>query len=178
MKKKVFFLILFMLVLVLAGIGVIGVQGQQSNKIEKEELEKLYYTQNTAFELCSNLNERKSYHGADELRLNRIAVDLYVFNSVQTEYKVTVDEVASYLAEENDADGKPRVYSVPSSIKEYIDWYIYGGEDIVWNFGKGFNKYLLNANNTFYWDIDYSETVAALEKYKNDPDYVPPEESR
>ena len=121
MKKKVFFLILFMLVLVLAGIGVIGVQGQQSNKNEKEELEKLYYTQNTAFELCSNLNERKSYHGADELRLNRIAVDLYVFNSVQTEYKVTVDEVASYLAEENDADGKPRVYSVPSSIKEYID---------------------------------------------------------
>lgn len=62
------------------------------------------------------------------------------------------------------------------SIKEYIDWYIYGGEDIVWNFGKGFNKYLLNANNTFYWDIDYTETVAALEKYKNDSSYVPPKQ--
>lgn len=178
MKKKISILLI---ILVLGITAYIGFQGykSQNNKEEKDKLEKLYYRQNTAFELCDNLNERKSYHGADELRLNRIAVDLYVFNNIQSEYQVTVDEVTNYLAEENDANGKPMIYSMPENIKNYISWYYEdNGQDIILDFGAWFNDYLKNNDypQHFFRKMSYEEVVEALKKYKNDPSYVPPKQ--
>lgn len=172
-KKTLYLLIIYLFFGIVAGIGVLGYCAKK-NKEEKKVLESLYYRQNTAFELCGNLNKRRSYHSANELRLNRIVVDLYVFNNIQSEYQVTVDDVIDYLSEEYDSSGKLKVYFVPQNIKEYIEWYLSGGDDTIWNFGKGFNKFLLSTNKDFYWDINYDETVDALEKYKNDPAYVPP----
>ena len=178
MKKKLLFLLL--LFLLLGNVVYIGFKGYQSQKIkEKKELEKLYNRQNTAFELCSNLNERKSYHGVDELRLNRIAIDLYVFNNIQSEYQVSVDEVKNYLAEEYDTDGKPMIYSMSENIKNYINWYFEdNGEDTVLYFGARVNKYLKEHDyrQHFYLDMNYEDVVEALEKYKNDPSYVPPKQ--
>ena len=132
MKKKILYLLIIYLFFgIVAGIGVLGYCAKK-NKEEKKVLESLYYRQNTAFELCGNLNKRRSYHSANELRLNRIVVDLYVFNNIQSEYQVTVDDVIDYLSEEYDSSGKLMVYSIPENIKNYISWYYEdNGEDIV-----------------------------------------------
>ena len=56
MKKKILYLlIIYLLFGIVAGMGVLGYYAKK-NKKEKKVLESLYYRQNTAFELCGNLN--------------------------------------------------------------------------------------------------------------------------
>lgn len=178
MKKKILFLLVILITLVLTiSMGVQRYQSQKNEEVQKER-EYLYYRQNTAFELCSNLNERKYYHGSDELRLNRIVVNLYAYNNAQSDYQLSVEEIIDYFNKEYDSDGKLAIYSIPVNINDYIKWYFDNGEDIILEFGDWFNEYLRNHEYSqySYRKMDYAEVTDALKKYENDPSYVPPKQ--
>ena len=63
------------------------------------------------------------YQSSDKSDLPRLAVHIYVYNNIQDDYNVTVDEVLNYLSEEYDSSGKPYVYSCPDNINAYIECY-------------------------------------------------------
>ena len=179
MKRKTIFMLAILLTTFLIMIIICCMQKERSIKqAERKEQEQLYYKQNTAFEVCDDLIERQYYHGVDKLRLNRIFVDLYVYNGSQKKYNISINDVVDYLCKEYDSNGKKRVYYIPQNINDYIAWYYNGGEDKIWSFCKGFNKYLLANGYEMYWDISYEEVVVALDEYKNSSEYIPPEQEK
>ncbi len=179
MKKIKIFILLILLMIVSVTVGVMSWNHKKKN-IELESvknLEALYYKQNTALGLSYNQNERIYYHSADELELNRLIVSVDAYNSVQSKYMVTVDDVINYLSDEYDSDGKPRVCSQPENISAYIAWYNDNGSDIVFDYGDHFNEYLLTHEySNVFGRMKYEEVVEALKKYKNDSSYVPPKQ--
>ena len=173
---------LLCIIFFIGGITIIGLKVARIKKEseaqikEQNELELLYYRQNTAFELGDDLDKRYCYYGADELKLNVLIVHLSAYNSVQSKYKVTVDDVINYLSYEYDSYGKPMVYSQPENIKAYIYWNIRYGKDVITKYGDAFNDYMgaHGYSNHFYRSMSYEEVVTALEEYQNSPDYVSP----
>ena len=178
MKKRGLFLLI--LLFFLCGIIAYVVFSTQAKKNEeiKRDLEHRYYKQNNAFELSSNLDDRKSFHGADELRRNRVVLNLYVYNNIQTMYKLTIDEVEEYLKEEYSSDSKLKIYTTPENISDYISWYCYGGDRIVLEFGDWFNDYLSNHDypQHSYRKMNDVDVIEALKVYSGDPAYVSPEQ--
>ena len=131
MKKKTIFItvIIFFLVSVISyGIHLNQVKKEAE---EKRELEDLYYEQNTAFGLCFNMDIINYYHGIDDSNIDDVAIAIYTYNSIHSENKLPIDEFIAYISEEYDSEGAPRIYSQPSNIKGYIDWY--------WTIGQGEN---------------------------------------
>ena len=118
-KDKV---ILAILVLVVIGSIIIKVVGSINEEI-KCDLEHRYYSQNNAFLIDCKYNESMQYQSSDKSDLPRLAVHIYVYNNIQDDYNVTVDEVLNYLSEEYDSSGKPYVYSCPDNINAYIECY-------------------------------------------------------
>lgn len=178
MKKSI--LLCTLLAFVFCCFVVFGICTTRKKNLEtaNKKLENLYYKQNTAFELSENLDDRNYFHGANELRRNRVVVNLFVYNNIQTAYKLTIDEVEKYLNEEYSSDGKPKIYSIPDNISDYISWYWNGGGKIILEFGDWFNDYL--SNNDYpqhsYRKMNDVDVIDALELYSGDSDYVSPEE--
>ena len=153
----------------------INLYNQKRALEKKQELEYLYRSQNIAFEVCTDYTQCIYYHGADELKLNRIIVDLYVYNISQTQYQLSIDEVINYFDGEYDSDGKLKVYSRPENIENYIIWFAQEESTYLQNFDDNFNEYLMEHGYPHvYRNMSYEEVVDALEIYKNDPEYVPP----
>ena len=170
-KKDKVFIIIFLLIVVGAIIGRVVIHLDK----EKQHMASLYYKQNTAFGLSGDLSKRDYYHGADELVLNEFAVNLFVYNSMNPDSQLSVDEVVEYLSEEYDSNKKPKIYSQPENISSYIAWSVHGGSDIAFEFGRSFADYLRGKGDSMFWEMSYEEVVAALEEYKNSPEYEPPQ---
>ena len=141
------------------------------------QLPKLYVRQNVAFDVCTDYTQNDRYHGDNELKLNRVVVNISAYNEYQSKYQLTVDEVVDYFEEEYDSSGNPRVYSQPESIHDYIEWYWNGGEEIIGEYGDGFTEYMSKHGypNPFYRHMEYEDVVTALEEYKNSPEYIAPQ---
>ena len=177
MKKK---LIILSIIIFSIGCLLFYYHRQYQNKkkwAEAIKLEILYNWQNRAFEMDCNQEEERCYQKADRVALNKLVVDLHVYNHMQSSYQLTVDEVLDYLSDEFDSVGNLRVYSRPNNIEKYINSFPEVKELSV-DFGDHFNDYMKSHNysNHFFRRMPYEEVVAALEEYKNSPEYVPPQE--
>ena len=176
MKKKIY-IVYVLLLIVATAIGIIFfIIDNQKKKLqeEKNELRRLYYCQNTALKLCGDLSKRYYFHGADEINLEQFCVELYVYNYSRTKYKLTIDEVLNYLGEEYDEDGRPRIYSQPDNIENYIRWEIHIGHEMSDSFRWDFIYYLKENSSKKINEMSYQEIMDALEEYQNSPDFVPP----
>lgn len=174
-KKLVILLCIIVLFggITITGMKIVQIKKESESRIkEQNELELLYYRQNTAFEL-GDLDKRYCYYGANELKLNVLIVQLYAYNSAQSKYEVTVDDVINYLSDEYDSYGKPKIYSQPENIKAYIYWNIRYGNDAITKYGDAFNDYMgkHGYSNHFYRSMSYEEVVTALEEFQEDPEY-------
>lgn len=168
------------MLIIATGIGIFFVVRDKKNKkIEEEnkELALLYYRQNTAFGLCGDIGKRYYYHGVEELDMNWLYLELYVYNCVKSNYHLTVDEVLNYLSEEYDADGNLRIYSQPDNIKNYIGWDIHIGQDMTEKFSHCLIDYAKKNGYKQYWEMNIEELDNVLEEYRNSPDYISPLEA-
>ena len=175
--ERIFIIIIFLIVIIGSIVFKIVDPIQKRRAEEKAELARLYSSQNKAFELPAVNEDVFQYHSAEEMELNVLVFDLYVFNVTQSKYRLTIDEVLDYLSEEYDADGRPRVLSRPESIDCYTAWYPRYRKEYFWDCEFPFVEYLKNHGyeKTSVYDMDYEEVIEALEKYTGDPEYVPPE---
>ena len=144
---------------------------------EKKELALLYRRQNTALKSCFDLSKMDYYHGADEIDLEQLCIELYVYNYTRTKYQLTVDEVLDYLCEEYDANGNLRIYSQPENITDYIGWEIHIGHEMSDSFRWNLIDYLKENSSKKINEMSYKEIMDALEEYQNSPDFVPPGQS-
>ena len=174
-KKDKAVLIIFIIVIIGAIIIKIATPIIQKKEEEKQQLERMYYEQNKAFELNSGIIDKNIYNGSDKLDLKDLSVKLFVFNTLNTEYELTVDEVVDYLSEEYDSEGKLRIYSQPESISAYIAWNFNGGRDIEDDFRYQLIDYAKSTTDKKYSEMTYEEVVELLEEYKNSPEYEPPQ---
>ena len=176
MKKKATFIIcIFSLLLI--GVIFYGIHLNQVKEEaeEKRELEDLYYEQNTAFGLCLNMDIINYYHGIDDSNIYDVVIAIYTYNIVHSENKLPIDEFIAYISEEYDSKGVPRIYSQPSNIKGYIDWYwtIGQGENTIREYKDHFIYFLAQKRKPPYWEMSYEEVIANLEEFQKDPEYNP-----
>lgn len=141
-------------------------------KTQAEKLESLYEEQNYAVLIECNHEERIRYQSANKSDLSELAVFLYVYNAVQDDYNLSIEEVLEYLCEEYNSNNKLNVYLQSDAIKDYIKWFP-KSEEIVNDFRGHFIDYMKETGQGKYWELSYKEVIDALENYKNDPDYVP-----
>ena len=122
MKLKIIFICLLLFIGTVIAIGVY--RHKKMVDLETEvRLGILYKWQNKAFIMDYDHETMYRYLSAENSDLSELAIYLYVYNSMQNKYQLTVDEVLDYLSEEYDSDGKLRVYSRPENIEDYIDNY-------------------------------------------------------
>ena len=120
MKKKI--IIISVIILFLCGIaaGLIYRQHKYKEWATEVKLEILYKWQNKAFLMNCNHKERLGYLSADNSDLQELAIYLHIYNNMQTNYQLTIEDVLNYLSEEYDSEGNLRVYSQPKEIENYI----------------------------------------------------------
>ncbi|WP_026514559.1 hypothetical protein [Butyrivibrio sp. LB2008] len=176
MKKRVP-LIICIFSLLLIGVISYGIHFNQLKKEadEKKELENLYYKQNIAFRLCSNMDIINYYHGIDDSDINYVVISIYTYNIVCPQNKLPIDEFIAYISEEYDSEGTPRIYSQPPNIKGYIDWFwtIGQGEDTIQKYKKYFIHFLAKKSRPPFWEMSYEELISNLEEFQKDPEYNP-----
>ena len=179
MKKKTIFItvIIFFLVSVISyGIHLNQLKEEAKKEAEeKRELELLYYDQNTAFALCYEPKKRFFYHGIEDGDKNQFIVNIYAYNNAQSEHELSSDEFIDYISEEYDSEGKPKIYSQPSNVLEYIHWYNTDGQKgkVVHDYSIWFGAYLLSKGISSYREMSYEEVIANLEEFQKDPEYNP-----
>ncbi len=103
MKKRLYILLILLLIIA-TGIGIFFVVRDKKNKkIEEEnkELALLYYRQNTAFGLCGDIGKRYYYHGeeANKLRDRMVEEDKIMPSQIDA---MNIDELEAYLMESYD----------------------------------------------------------------------------
>lgn len=176
MKKRFIIIsIIFLFVAVIVGYGFYK-QKERKEWETAARLQILYKWQNYAFRVLCNHEERLCYQGTDKIELQELVVYLHIYDSIQNKYQLTVDEVMDYLSDEYDSEGKLKVYSRPENIEDYIDNYP-EVDELAEKFGDEFNEYLMKKGYPHVFrNMTYEEVVEALEKYKNDPEYIPPHE--
>ena len=170
-KKHKIFIGINVLVIIAFVIGsFLGVYKEKVAK-DKRHLAWLYYKQNTALQVKG---EKEKYQCASEILLNNLAIELCAYNTMQSKYKLTVDEVTEYLSEEYDSNGKLKIYSQPENISDYIEWNICRSIDEKLHYLSGFIDYLQeHGYSKTYDEMSYEEVETALEAYVNDPEYDP-----
>ena len=179
-KKKATFIICI-ISLLLIGVIFYGIHLNQLKEEakkeaeEKRELELLYYDQNTAFALCYEPKKRFFYHGIEDGDKNQFIVNIYAYNNAQSEHELSIDEFIDYISEEYDSEGKPKIYSQPSNVKEYIHWYYTDGQKgkVVHDYSIWFGAHLLSKGISSYREMIYEEVIANLEEFQKDPEYNP-----
>ena len=179
-KKKATFIICI-ISLLLIGVIFYGIHLNQLKEEakkeaeEKRELELLYYDQNTAFALCYEPEKRFFYHGTEDGDKNQFIVNIYAYNNAQSEHELSIDEFIDYISEEYDSEGKPKIYSQPSNVKEYIHWYYTDGQKgkVVHDYSIWFGAHLLSKGISSYREMSYEEVIANLEEFQKDPEYNP-----
>ena len=179
-KKKATFIICI-ISLLLIGVIFYGIHLNQLKEEakkeaeEKRELELLYYDQNTAFALCYEPKKRFFYHGIEDGDKNQFIVNIYAYNNAQSEHELSIDEFIDYISEEYDSEGKPKIYSQPSNVKEYIHWYYTDGQKgkVVHDYSIWFGAHLLSKGISSYREMSYEEVIANLEEFQKDPEYNP-----
>ena len=177
MSMKRIIVFISVIIALLSVIIVYRVHETETKKLEaeKKELEELYYDQNTALRLCQDCDKRFSYHGVKDADMKELAIAIYAYNNLQSEYKLTIDEVIDYISKEFDSEGKPRIYSQPPNIKAYIDWsYIKAtgyGNDLIHDYSSCFGAYLIEKGKPPYREMSYEEVVANLEEFQKDSEY-------
>ena len=170
MKKKYFVIILLFLVTV-----IISIFYSVQKRTQAEKLKSLYDDQNRAFLIECNHEERMRYQSADKSDLPELVVFLYVYNAVQDDYNLNIEEVLEYLCEEYNSNNNLNVYFRPDAINDYIKWFP-KSEEVVNDFRGHFIDYMKETGQGKYWELSYEEVTEALEKYKNAPSYVPPKQ--
>ena len=177
-KKATFIICIFSLLLI--GVIFYGIHLNQLKEEAKKEAEEkrelglLYYDQNTAFALCYEPKKRFFYHGIEDGDKNQFIVNIYAYNNAQSEHELSSDEFIDYISEEYDSEGKPKIYSQPSNVKEYIHWYYTDGQKdkVVHDYSSCFGAYLMEKGKPNYWEMSYEEVVANLEEFQKDPEYI------
>ena len=180
MKKKEL-LIICIFSLLLIGVIFYGIHLKQVKEEakkeaeEKRELEILYYEQNRAFWLTCDRSKIYSYFSfKDADYKNKTALCIYAYNSVQSDYELTLDEFYTYINKEYDSNGKPMIYSQPENIKRYIDWYFKEKKKNIDRYEIAFIGYLVEkGENRPYTTLSYEEVIANLEEFQKDPEYNP-----
>ena len=169
MIKKI---ILLLAIIMIFGI-LINLFFGKHEKPQEKPLEFLYEEQNHAFLIKCTYEESQHYQNSGRCDLPRLVVYLYVYNNVQDNYKLTVDEVLDYLSEEKNSDNKPNVYSRPDAINDYINSFPEVKESAI-DFSDYFIEYMKETGQGKYWEMDYKDVIEALDQYKNDPRYEAP----
>ncbi len=178
-KKKATFIICI-ISLLLIGVIFYGIHLNQLKEEAKKEAEEkrelglLYYDQNTAFALCYEPKKRFFYHGIEDGDKNQFIVNIYAYNNAQSEHELSSDEFIDYISEEYDSEGKPKIYSQPSNVKEYIHWYNTDGQKgkVVHDYSICFGVYLMEKGKPDYMEMSYEEVVANLEEFQKDPEFI------
>ena len=179
MKKIIMFIPVFFILISMIiacsihAILVKKVEAEERAEAEKRELEELYYEQNTAFALCYEHEKRFFYHGTEDGDKNQFVVNIYAYNNAQSEHELSIDEFIDYISEEYDSEGKPKIYSQPSNVKEYIHWYYTDGQggEVVHDYSSCFRVYLMEKGKPHYMEMSYEEVVANLEEFQKDPEF-------
>ncbi|MBO4457475.1 MAG: hypothetical protein J5802_07135 [Butyrivibrio sp.] len=144
----------------------------------KQHRAEQYNDQNTAFRLKSDIAQRGIYHGADDLELKELVVQLFVYNQSYAENQLTINDIFDYLSAQHESDSKLKKYSRYEDVKFYIDWSVRGGRHITDNYLPLLIRFLENNSEKIYSDISYEEVEVALEEYRNSPEYIPPRQFR
>ena len=181
MKKIIMFIPVFFILISMIiacsihAILVKKVEAEERAEAERRELEELYYDQNTAFALCYEPKKRFFYHGIEDGDKNQFIVNIYAYNNAQSEHELSSDEFIDYISEEYDSEGKPKIYSQPSNVKEYIHWYYTDGQEgeVVHDYSIWFGAHLLSKGISSYREMSYEDLISNLEEFQKDPEYNP-----
>lgn len=105
---------------------------QKAKEVERQaerqkHIETLYGYETFAL----GMDQYHCYKDFSNVDVNRLTLKLAAYKHFAPEApSLTIDEVQDFLSEEYDENGELRVLNQPDNIRQYVNWYVWGGGDL------------------------------------------------